>query len=350
MQTINHLKKLVSNGVFALLLFAALVCNAQVKTLKGTILSGKDIDNFVLHQMDSLNIPGLSIAIIQNEKIVYYKAAGIKNEEKDTVDPNTVFEAASMTKPVFAYALLKLSQKGMIDLDIPLYQYYPYNDIDYDNRYKSITARMVLSHTTGFPNWRNTGGKLTINFEPGTKYGYSGEGFQYLQLVVSHITHKKIEDIIAQEVFAPFSMSNSFLIKNQYIQEHLADGMKDNTEWGKNFLWQEPNMAYSLCTEAKDYTKFVIELMKESRLSTGTFQLMSVPQVQSEPNKWSCLGIFMEQTPYGPKYSHSGNNNNRYNSNFEFYKDRGLGYVFFMNCHNEPAFTKRLNKFLETGK
>jgi CubicO group peptidase (beta-lactamase class C family) len=136
-----------------------------------------------------------------------------------------------MTKPVFAYAVHQLVKSHQLDLDTPLYRYYPYDDIDYDDRYKLITARMVLSHTTGFPNWRN-GGELRIMSDPGTKYGYSGEGFEYLSLVVKHLLNKKIQHVVEQEVFRPLSINNSFLIKNPYVMDHLADGLKDNKEWG----------------------------------------------------------------------------------------------------------------------
>lgn len=323
--------------------------NGQIKTLKGKSLSGKELDDFILSQMDSLKIPALSIVIIQNGRVMYYKATGVKNDKQEVVDTNSVFEAASMTKPVFAYAVHKLIQKHQINLDTPLYKYHPYDDIDYDDRYKLLTARMVLSHTTGLPNWRN-GGELAIKFEPGTKYGYSGEGFEYLGLVVKHVLGKKIQDIVQTEVLSPLSINNSFLIKNKYVLDHLADGLKDNKEWGRNNVWLQPHVALSLCTEAKEYAKFVIQLMKENCSSKSVFQQMSVPQIQIEPNKWVCLGLFMEKTAYGPKYYHSGNNNNRYNSNFEFYKDQDMGYVFFMNCHKEPQFTKRLNEFLENGQ
>jgi len=341
--------KFIQAGIVLLMLCIAQNGDAQVKTLKGKNLSGKAIDTFILSQMDSLKIPALSIAIIQNGRIMYYKATGIKNDKQEAIDSNTIFEAASMTKPVFAYTVHKLIEEGQLKLDSPLYKYYPYDDIDYDDRYKLITARMVLSHTTGFPNWRN-GGELAIKSDPGTKYGYSGEGFEYLGLVVKHLLGKKIQDIVEQQVFRPLSINNSFLIKNKYVLDHLADGLKDNKEWGRNNVWLQPHVALSLCTDAKEYAKFVIGLMKESRSLPGVFQQMSVPQLQIEPNKWVCLGLFMEQTPYGPKYYHSGNNNNRYNSNFEFYKDQDLGYVFFMNCHKEPAFTKKLNEFLGNGK
>jgi CubicO group peptidase (beta-lactamase class C family) len=344
-----NIKNFMSAALALLMLCTAQGSTAQIKTLKGKNLPAKELDDFIRKQMDSLKIPALSFAIIQHGRVVYYKATGIKNEKGEAVDSNTVFEAASMTKPVFAYAVHKLVQQGKLNLDTPLYKYYPYDDIDYDDRYKLLTARMVLSHTTGFPNWRN-GGDLTIKFEPGTKYSYSGEGYEYLALVVKHLLGKKVQDIVQDEVCTPLSMDHAFLIKNDYVLAHLADGMQNNKDWGSNIVWLRPYVALGLCTEAKEYAKFVIELMKETRDSTSAFRQMCVPQMQIEPKKWVCLGVFMEETPYGPKYSHSGNNNNRYNSNFEFYKDRDMGYVFFMNCHQEPAFTKRLNEFLDSGK
>ena len=281
---------------------------AQVRALNGKHLSSEAIDSFIANQMDSLKIPALSFAIIQKGRVVYYKATGIKNDEGEAIDSNTLFEAASMTKPVFAYAVHKLVQRGLMSLDTPLYRYYPYDDMNHDERYKRITARMVLSHTTGFPNWRGCGGgELTINFEPGTKYGYSGEGFKYLELVIRHLSGTNIQDLIDDEVMNPLSIRNSFLVKNQYVRDHLAYGLKDNKEWGWNDVWLRPNVAFSLCTEAREYSKFVIQLMKESQSPQSTFQQMAVPQMEIEPDKWVCLGLFMAQTPYGLKYYHSGN-------------------------------------------
>lgn len=322
---------------------------AQIRTLKGDNLTAIDVDRFIKSQMDSLEIPAMSIAIVEDGRMVYYQASGVKNNEKQTIDTNTLFEAASMTKPVFAYAVHKLIKKEVLDLDTPLYKYYPYEDIQYDNRHKLITARMVLSHTTGLPNWRD-GSKLAFIAAPGDKYGYSGEGYEYLGKVVGHLTGKKLEDIIEEEVFNLFEIKNSYMIKNKYVEEHLADGLKDNQYWGKNRLWLQPGVAFSLCTESKEYAKFLIALIRESGSSGSIFQAMSLPQLEVDPQKSIGLGVFIEKTSYGLKYSHSGNNNNRYNSNFAFYKDSKIGFVFFMNCHKELAFTKRLNDFLINGK
>lgn len=331
-------------------IFTAYTPYAQIITLKGERLRSRAIERFIKIQMDSLKIPALSITIVEHGKVVYYYASGVINSKGEKLNTNTLFEAASMTKPVFAYAVHKLIKRNILNIDTPLYRYYPYKDIDYDNRYKLITARMVLSHTTGFPNWRPEGSKLTINADPGSNYGYSGEGYEYLGKVVSHLAGKNLQDIIQDEVFAPFFINRAYMIKSDsYVREHLADGLKDNKDWGKNRISSQ-SVASSLCTESREYAKFLIGLINETSYSNSIFQAMSISQLSVGQDKSICLGIFSEQTPFGIKYSHSGNNNNRYNSNFEFYKDLKIGYVFFMNCHKELQFTKRLNEFLINGK
>ena len=105
--------------------------------------------------MDSLNIPGLSIAVINDGKVVYHQTFGFANlEKKLPVTKKTIFEGASLSKSVFAFFTMKYVEEGRLDLDKPLYEYLPNADIAYDERYKKITARMVLSHRSGLPNWR----------------------------------------------------------------------------------------------------------------------------------------------------------------------------------------------------
>ena len=145
------------------------------------------IDRVVKAYLRDFKSQGASVAVVKDGRIVYHNGYGVKSEAtQEPVDGDTVFEAASMTKPVFAYTVLRLVDRGVLDLDTPLYTYLPYEDIAYDDRYKLITARMVLTHRTGFPNWRT--GKLDIKFTPGTQVSYSGEGFVYLGKVVENNT------------------------------------------------------------------------------------------------------------------------------------------------------------------
>jgi len=170
--------------------------NAVIQTIDDGEVSSFDLNNFITRQIDSLKVEGLSIAIIRNNKIIYIKGFGYKNSlTKEKVTSETVFEAASLSKPVFAYFVLKQVEKGLLDLDKPLYKYLPLKEIENDERHKLITARMILCHTSGLPNWRNQepDGKLKILFDPNSKYGYSGEGYQYLKDVLCHIL--KVDDI-----------------------------------------------------------------------------------------------------------------------------------------------------------
>src|SRR5581483_7339401 len=116
---------------------------------------------------------------------------------------------ASFTKVAFAYTVLQLVQEKVLDLDRPVYQYLPkplpeyedWADLAGDGRWKKFTARMLLSHTSGLPNWRyfEDDKKLHIHFEPGTKYAYSGEGLQLLQLVVETITKQPLQELMQKD-------------------------------------------------------------------------------------------------------------------------------------------------------
>jgi CubicO group peptidase (beta-lactamase class C family) len=113
------------------------------------------------------DVPGLSIAVIRDARVVWSKDFGVANAStKQPVSDTTVFEAASLSKPVFAYAVMRLVEKGKLDLDIPLDKYLPKPYVEDDPRAGRITARIVLSHTTGFPNWRGRDA-LKTHFTPG---------------------------------------------------------------------------------------------------------------------------------------------------------------------------------------
>jgi hypothetical protein len=133
--------------------------------------------------MKKSNVPGVSIALIQRGKTIWVHGFGVKKAgTSQPVTGETVFEAASLSKPVFAYGVLKLVDQGKLGLDVPLTTYLPKPYIPGDQRLAKITARIVLSHRTGFPNWRD-GDSLPLYFTPGERFSYSGEGYIYLQRV-----------------------------------------------------------------------------------------------------------------------------------------------------------------------
>src|SRR5687767_5242226 len=153
-------------------------------------------------------MPAVSIALIRDGRLAWRRAFGVKDTgTNEPVDLNSVFAACSDTKPVFAYGVVKLAEKGILNLDTPLVKYTS-RRVTADPQVERITARHVLTHTTGFPNWRQ-GPDLPIQFAPGSRYQYSGEGFSYLQSVVEEITRKSFERFMLDDILVPMGMTSS---------------------------------------------------------------------------------------------------------------------------------------------
>ena len=332
---------------------------------KGVLLdftpaSSSQIDNFIETYQKYYHIPGVSLALIRDGKVVYHKTYGVTNTMTgEKVNGLTLFEAASITKPVFAFAVQRLAERGVIDLDKPLYLYLPYEDIAYDDRYKLITARHVLTHRTGFPNWRymNEDGKLNLKFTPGTGYGYSGEGFEYLKMVVEKITGKKVEQVLQEEVIAPMGLYHTFFSKNDSLQRMVAYGHYDGLP-SNNDLPESPGMAYSMHTEANIFTRFMLYLLEQKGLTAQTYDTMfqkhsdfNYDPGEEKPKIPSYMGMSLEirETPFGKSFGHGGNNGD-FKCKFEVYKDQKMGYVVFTNSNTSDALLGNLRKFLVEGK
>ena len=260
-----------------------------------------DLDRFVQAYLEYFKIPGISIAVIKDFQVVYSRGFGVKNAATgEPVGDDTVFEAASMTKPVFAYTVLRLVDRGVLDLDTPLYTYLPYEDITHDDRYKLITARMVLTHRTGFPNWRT--GKLDIKFTPGTKVSYSGEGFVYLGKVVEQPHRQETGQPVPRGgIRAPGDRERLPHLEREHgALSATGHGGYRPLAKGKP---SAPNTAASLHVNAGNYARFLIAVLRGQGLSGPTAKEMLRPQVKipddtSGNSSWG-LGIAIEETPFG---------------------------------------------------
>jgi CubicO group peptidase (beta-lactamase class C family) len=275
------------------------------------------------------DIPGLSIAVIRDAEVIWSHGFGVKNSEtKEAVNDDTVFEAASLSKPVFAYAVLVLVDKGKLDLDTPLTKYLPSQaaryDVGDDPRLDQITARRVLSHTTGFPNWRPRGDKaLKIYFTPGDRFSYSGEGFVYLAKIVEHISGETLDAFMKKTVFEPLGMkSSSYVWREDYDSRKTFAHNSVGTLTGRGKT-EKANAAASLHTTATDYARFVCAIMKGTGLKAKTATLMLTPQIsvgEAGPNSlnspasplsptisWG-LGWGLEKSDDGIAFWHWGDN------------------------------------------
>jgi CubicO group peptidase (beta-lactamase class C family) len=264
---------------------------STITRLDGSKISSAEIDATVIRLMQAAEVTGVGIAIFDKDKIVYSKTYGVRDKGKNLpLTEDSVMTAASFSKVAFAYMVMQLVDEKMLDLDKPVYQYLPkplpeyaaYKDLADDPRYKRITARMLLSHTSGFPNWRwfNDDRKLNINFDPGSKFAYSGEGIDLLQLVVETITNKPLQDLMNTYVFEPFRMTRSSMIWESRFESDYANGYD---EWGRSLGPErrpKADAAGSMQTTIADFARFMQAVMQGKQLRKQTFDAMLSPQIQ----------------------------------------------------------------------
>ena len=181
------------------------------------------IDQYIATYQKFYSIPGVSLALIKDGEVVYAQTYGVRSTRtNDPVTEETLFEAASITKPVFGFLVLRLAEQDIIDLDKPLYQYLPFEALEVTPEYKEMTARHVLIHQSGLPNWG-----VPLERAPGLEYGYSGEGFEYLKRVVCKITGKDIELLLDEQVIGPLDLYHMEFKDSEALEKcscHWAPG------------------------------------------------------------------------------------------------------------------------------
>lgn len=248
----------------------------------------------VLMQRD--HIPGLTAAYIRQGKVAWVQTFGEANVSTHApATDSTLFEAASLTKVVTAYAALKMIAAGKLDPDKPLCEYLGNNyDMGNDARIKLVTARRVLSHSAGFPNWRNPADSLLpIRFTPGARFSYSGEGFVYLSKVMEKISGTPFPQLIAQLVFEPLGMKHSYLTfvpekKELFTIRHDWIG---HTSWFPDYT--NVNAAASLRTTARDYATFLATVLNKP---LGIYQTQIKVDTAKMPQLAWGLGVGLDST------------------------------------------------------
>jgi CubicO group peptidase (beta-lactamase class C family) len=331
--------------------FCALNLSATVWAQPARMPAGETIDSLETHLpawMSAADIPGMQVVMIRNGKVEWTKSFGLANAEtKVPVDDNTLFEAASLSKVVTAYGALKLVDEGKLSLDVPLNSYLGNNyDIGNDPRIKQITARRVLTHSAGFPNWRApNASKLPIEFNPGERFSYSGEGFVFLSKVIEKLSGKDFETYMHDAVFVPLEMGNSYFawqdtFAYRHVFRHDWQGIKSNR-------WEEKgyNAAASLHTSAGDYAKFMIALLKGTGLKKKTWQEMFKPQIRVDqkafPELYWGLGVGLEIDGKKKYFWHWGDQGDS-----KCYMKADLtgqdGFLYFTNSANGLAIADRI--------
>lgn len=259
--------------------------------LDATKIVPAQIDASVKRFMEIAKVTGMGIAILNDGKVIYLKTYGFRDTEKHLpLTPESVMTAASLTKPAFATMVMQLVHEHVIELDKPVYEYLPkplpeypaYKDLADDARYKQITMRMLLDHTSGFPNWRRftDDKKLRIYFPPGSKFAYSGEGIALAQMVVETVTKKSVTELMKEHIFQPLDMTRTSMVWEQQFEDDYANGYDEHGKSLGPERRREGDSAGSMQTTLRDYSRFVQSVLNGAILDKGSRELMLSPQVE----------------------------------------------------------------------
>lgn len=279
------------------------------------------------------HVCGVTIAIVKARKLDSFESAtGCRPES--SVNQDSVFQAASLSKPVFAYAVLRLVARGAMELDAPIVKYLPrgyrhQSGMVTDPRLAAVTVRMALNHTSGLPNWAP--GALKFDADPGTRWEYSGEGYVLLQRAVESVSGQPLDRFMASQVFVPLGMTRSAYVWNEHIAPFLLAGTKANGTLRKTALQNDPNAAFSLYTSASDYAKFMAALLDDKDLiAQATKAPVAVDAALGL--SWG-LGWGMEQTA-DASYIWQWGNNRGYRAFAMASMRTGDGFVMLTNSEN----------------
>jgi CubicO group peptidase (beta-lactamase class C family) len=357
------------------------------------LLTGQDI-NAIVAAIETLmpglireaNVPGLSITLVNEGKRVWSRGFGVCDASTDKpVNADTVFEIASVSKTVFAYWVMKLCEQGVMALDIPLVKYWPQlplaMGLESDTRASQITARHILSHQSGLQNWRTPEEPLKIHFDPGKGFMYSGEGYYYLQSVVTHLRGKvdkthcgsyeadhqvcatDIGAYLEQQLIIPMEMHSSGYVPTEKIHSNYALPHGVNGQVISKPSQTATDLARyaaagGVLSTANDYAKFIISQFSPQendpyRLNKKSLEEMHKPQVKLPSDQkidgataWA-LGWAVQERPEGDVLVHSGGQSG-YKSLAMVSVQRRSGFVMLTNSDygGYVLYNEKLGKIL----
>jgi CubicO group peptidase (beta-lactamase class C family) len=346
-------------------------------------IPGTDVLDDIPRVMQLAGLPGLSMAVLERGALAWQRNFGVADVQTQApLRDDTLFEAASTSKPVFAYGVLQLVERGVLDLDRPLAIYHRPPYLPADARLDRITARHVLTHTSGLRNWAKEGDADTFRplFDPGTRVCYSGEGFFWLQLVVEKISGQGLDAFMQDVLLERAGMTQSMFMVDADAGSRVAyghtagrrsprQGMRDildrvtplasawnkplrnwtHDDWVRSAAALDPghptqrvrfqNAAASLFTTAADYARFLSLFMDDAtrapwQIGDDLRRQAIAPRVPVRTGATLArgLGWSMERCDGEHRFGHEGNNDNRFTAYVAGEARTGNGLVILANA------------------
>jgi serine-type D-Ala-D-Ala carboxypeptidase/endopeptidase len=371
--------------LIVVILIMPIIANGQlINRVDGSKISIDSLSNKISFLMQEAKVTGLAITIFNQNNPVFSKTFGTANSiQKTPITQKSQMVAASFSKLVFSYIVMQLVQEKILHLDTPLVEYLDkplteykflnknqgYSDLQSDDRYKKITARMCLTHTTGFPNWRwyEDDNKLKFLFNPGSRYRYSGEGLFLLQFVIEKITGKNYETLSQERVFKPLNMKNTSQVWQNRFDTIACYGHNSAGKPYELIKRKEPNAAGSMVTTPEDITRFYTALLKGKGLTRKYFKEMTNTRVRikslkqfgaqsmtdGEQNENIQLGygygVGVLKSPYGRAFFKEGNDDGWQHYCIAFPEKR-IAVLIMTNSDNGDSIFKYLLEYAIADK
>jgi CubicO group peptidase (beta-lactamase class C family) len=265
---------------YGLMLFPfATVLLVGCATDSASVSAPSNLHAALARAVDRYRVCGAVVAVVKDRKLDAVEASG-GCESLDPPRPDSVFQAASLSKPVFAYAVLKLVEQGKLALDTPVVTYLPdgyrrrfdpfgmqsnsTTEQVNDARLASVTVRMALNHTSGLPNW--SPGPIRFTTAPGATWQYSGEAYVLLQRALEAVTGSSLDRYMTEQVFKPLGMNNSSFIWEDRFERAIVPGSWSNGAPTSSRRFNVPVAAATLYTTAQDYGRFLAAVLGDERL------------------------------------------------------------------------------------
>jgi CubicO group peptidase (beta-lactamase class C family) len=342
--------------------------------------------------MAQTHAKGIAVAVIDHGKVKYVHSFGVRDAKNDPLTTDTDMYGASLTKTVFAYTVMQLVDQGKISLDTPIAadldnplptygpdpvfpdKYGPYKDLADDPRWKQITPRMCLTHSTGFSNFWfiEPDQKLRIHFDPGTHFSYSGEGFILLQFVIEH--GRKAQGLgldvgdLTNAIFSRLGMTRTSLTWHNGQDNNVADGWNDQGQPQPHSGRKKPRAAGSMNTTISDFPKFVAALVRGDGLTPASraeitkpslhlttrneFPLFQpdLPKDEQRKDLYAGLGVIVFDGPQGHGFYKGGHDGQTANTMVCIEKSQRCVLILSNDVRSEAGFADLVHFILgDTG-
>ncbi|HEY0163194.1 MAG TPA: serine hydrolase domain-containing protein [Edaphobacter sp.] len=365
------------------LLLPALPSRGQetsIRRLDGTTITSDEAETLARTVLTKHHVTGGQIAVLNGGKLVWSRAFGQRDREHDLpMRPSTTLWAASITKGVFGAYVMQLVERGELSLDEPVARLLPQpldhyeryrvtaSEIVHDPRWPSITPRMLLNHTSGLANFATLepDEKMHLHFTPGSRFAYSGEGLNLLQLVVEERKHRPLDELMQEAIFTPLKMDRTSMIWEERFIEDVADRYGEDEKLLGHTRRDHARGAGSMTSSAEDLARFASALMAGRVIKPASLKELLAPGIridelkqfptldEAKGTEGPAVGLayglgwgLLTRTRFGPAFFKEGHGDGAQNFMICFTRRRDCMIILTNSDNGEKAFRELLEGIL----